>query len=95
MPPFRFDVVARADPQALMRLINCFAQLGLLPRRMRSVEADGLVTIYVEQPGLGEQQARIIAEKMRSSVLVETVRVRRGRRHLKSPSGTIDDLSAQ
>ena len=95
MPPSRFDIVASADPQTLVRILNYFAQLGLLPRRVNSAEADGWVTIRIQQPGLSEQQARIIAEKMRSSVFVATVQLHRGRRLLLSHSEMIDDLSAQ
>lgn len=90
----RFDIVARADPQTLIRLLSYFAQLGILPGGVRAREAAGLMTVQIEQADLAEQQARIIAEKMRSSVLVETVRVRCGRDLLKSHSGTIDELSA-
>ena len=73
----RFDIVAQSDPQTLMRLLGYFAQLGLVPRRVDAV-IHGSVKVRIEQLELGEQQARVIAEKMRSSVLVETVRVRRG-----------------
>ncbi len=79
----RFEVVAHADPQTLVRVLNYFAQLGLQPGRVHAVEADGSVTIRIAQPGLAEQQAHIIAEKMRTSVLVDTVRVHRGRRLLQ------------
>ncbi len=82
MPLTRFDIAARADPQTLVRLLNYFAQLGMLPSRVNAIEAGGSVTIRIEQPELGELQARIIGEKMRNSVLVETVRIRRGRRFL-------------
>jgi hypothetical protein len=93
MPLSRFAVIGRADPQTLIRLLNYFAQQHLLPSRVSAVEADGLVTIMIDQPGLGEQQAGIIAEKMRSSVLVENVRVHRGRHLLKPLSEAIDELS--
>ena len=86
MPTCRFDIVARADPQTLPRLLNSFAQIGMMPSRVSAVEADDLLTVRIDQPELGEQQARIIAEKMRCSVLVEAVRVRRGR-HALMPFG--------
>jgi hypothetical protein len=94
MPLSRFEVVACADPQTLIRLLNYFAQVGLLPARVNAVEACGLVTIRIHQHGLSEQQARIIAEKMRGSVLVDAVQVRRGRRLLTPLSETIEELSA-
>ena len=86
MPTCRFDIIARADPQTLPRLLNPFAQIGAMPSRVSAVEASELLTVRIDQPELGEQEARIIAEKMRSSVLVETVRVRRGR-HALLPVG--------
>ena len=82
MPSCRFDIVARADPQTLPRLLNPFAQIGVMPSRVSAVGADDLLTVRIVQPGLGEQQARIIAEKMRCAVLVEAVHLRRGRRAL-------------
>jgi acetolactate synthase regulatory subunit len=91
----RFDIVARADPQTLIRLLNAFAQRGLRPNRVMATESNGLVTVRIEIPDLSEQQGQIIAEKMRSSFLVETVRVVRGRRLLKPLSETIDALSKQ
>lgn len=94
MPLSRFDVVARVDPQTLIRLLNPFAQLGLLPSRVDAIEAEGLVTVCIEQPDLAEQQARIIAEKMRSYVLVEAVSLRCGTDTLSSIHEAVHELSA-
>jgi len=95
MPLSRFDIAAAADPQALVRLLNNFAQLDLLPQRVRAVTDGGSVKIRIELPGLAEREARIIAEKMRSSVLVKSVSARRGRHLLVPFSETIDDLPEQ
>lgn len=78
MPLMRFDVVTRSDPQALIRLLNHFAQCSLLPSRVTATEADGRLKVRIDQPGVEEKQASIIAERMRSSVLVETVSLQRG-----------------
>jgi hypothetical protein len=83
MPPVRFVVRARAEPQTLARLINHVAQLGLVPKRVRADEADRVMTVLIEQDGLDDHRAGVIAEKMRASVLVETVRLTRGRRCLE------------
>lgn len=91
---WRFDIVARADSQTLIRLLNYFAQLDLSPRRVKALDVEGSLTIRIEQPGLDEQQAQIIAEKMRASVLVQTVRAHRGRHPLRPLSETINVLSA-
>lgn len=78
MPVMRFDIVSRSDPQALIRLLNHFAQRDLLPGHVTATEADGRLNIRIDQPDMDEKQARIIAEKMGSSVLVETVRLQPG-----------------
>lgn len=93
LPVSRFDIIAHADPQTLIRMLNYFALLGLVPRCVDAVEADGLVTIRIEQPDLGEQQAHVIAEKMRSSVLALSVGLHRGRQTLLPLDGTNDDLA--
>lgn len=94
MPLTRFDLVIRKDPQALIRALNYFAQIGLSPRRVRSVEAEATLSVRIEQPDLPDHQARIIAEKMRSSFLVDAVHVHRGRRLLTPLSEATHDLSA-
>ncbi len=95
MPPSRFDIVGHKDPQTLIRLLNYFAALGLAPSQVTAVAADGMMAIAIEQPDLGEKQARIIAEKMRSSVLVESVRLRLGQHLLTPLIETMHELPAQ
>lgn len=80
--PARFIVKGDAGPQTLARLVNYIAQLGMTPRRVRADEADGVMTVLIEVAGLGDHQAGIIADKMRTSVLVSAVRLTRGRRIL-------------
>lgn len=66
----RFTILAVADPQTVPRLINYFAQLALVPSGI-AVRADtDRLAVVIEQYGLEPHQARIIAEKMRTSVLV-------------------------
>ncbi len=95
MPTSHFSVVAYADPQVLVRIVDYFARLGVMPSRLTAVESGGLVIIRIEQNGLGEDQARLIAEQIRGSALVETVHVHRGQRLLTPVSETSDDISAQ
>jgi hypothetical protein len=71
----RFDVRAHAEPQTLARLINYMAQQGMVPRRIHAREAKGIMTVVIDQPDIAGDQANIIAEKMRASVLVESVRL--------------------
>ena len=91
MAPVRFVVHACADPQSLARIISHFAQLGLIPKRVRADEAEGQILVRIEQQDMGEHQARIIAEKMRSAVLVNRVDLYRGRRRIP-PVGECIDL---
>jgi hypothetical protein len=76
-------------------MINYFTVLGLLPSRVNAVEAGGSMTICTEQAYLSEKQACIIAEKMRGSMLADSVSVHRGRHLLMPFNETRDDLSAQ
>jgi hypothetical protein len=90
MAVMRFDIVAKADPQILTRLLSYFAQLGMLPGFVNSVLADQTVAVRIEQSGLSEHQARVVAERMRSSVLVETVLLHRGQSLLPPLAGTVE-----
>lgn len=77
----RFSVRACADPQTLPRLIQYIAQLGLVPSAVQARQRGGMMTVLIEQADIGDAQARLIAEKMRASVLVEAVSL-----HAISPS---------
>ncbi|MFC3422307.1 hypothetical protein [Rhizorhabdus histidinilytica] len=74
----RFDIVARPDPQTLARLINHFAQRALIPSIVEAREANGMMQVAIEQPGLSVHEAGIVADKMRNSWLVEEVSLRCG-----------------
>lgn len=91
MPVTRFDIVAQSDPQILIRLLNQFAQLGLRPSRVTASASGDLLNVRIEQGDLSEQRARIIAERMRASILVVAVHARHARRPLLAGAG--DDLS--
>ena len=78
MPPAHFNIRAVAEPQTLPRLISHFAQLGLIPSRVRAEEAEGMMSVIIEQADLMRSQADVVAAKMRASVLVEFVVVMHG-----------------
>lgn len=78
MPLVRFNIVSRSDPQSLVRLLDHFARCGMLPTRVTAIEADGRLKVRIEQPDVEEREATLIAERMRNSLLVETVRFQRG-----------------
>ncbi len=69
----RFVVHAVPDMQTLPRVINYFAQLGMVPTRVEARREGERMAISIEQSGLDTRRAAVIAEKMRSSVLIETV----------------------
>ncbi|AEG49531.1 hypothetical protein Sphch_1847 [Sphingobium chlorophenolicum L-1] len=89
MAPVRFVVLAQAEPQTLARVVNYVAQLGKTPRRVRADEHGGLMTIVIEQDGLSDHQAKVMAEKMRASVLVERVTLTLGRKLIDPTSGQL------
>lgn len=76
----RFEIVARADPHSLLRIMNYFAQIGLIPGSVKAHVADDQLFVSVRQAELGDHQARIIAEKMRAVPVIETVQLYWGRR---------------
>ncbi len=70
-----FDVRADRDPTIACRVLGHFAQLGMVPSRVQiSTLADEL-RLRVLQPDLGEHAAEVVAEKLRSLVLVRGVRL--------------------
>jgi len=90
----RFEIVARRDPQTLARLINFFAQRGLVPKAVRSREEDGVMQVTIEQDDLPLHEAGIVADKMRASWLVDDVRLRWGRRYEEPLSEQVMDRAA-
>jgi hypothetical protein len=71
-----FLVTAERCPQILCRLIGLVAQQDRLTSRVDAIDTGRILRITIHVPGLGEQGAAIIAEKMRQSVSVRTVRQR-------------------
>ena len=68
-----YTVRALADPQVVSRVLGFFAQNDLVPDRVRARRHEDRLTVAIEQPAVSEHQASIIAEKIRSLVLVEHV----------------------
>lgn len=73
--PVTAAYAVRADicPQVVIRLIGYFAQQNLVPSSIRVRRWSDELAISIEQPGLDEHQAEIIAEKMRAIVSVMSV----------------------
>lgn len=71
-----FSVQAAADPAALSRVIEYFALNTILPETVRCRRyVDGDLVIDVKVKGLDEQRVSILANKLRSCVLVFSVAV--------------------
>lgn len=70
-----FDVRADLDPNVACRVLGHFAQLGLIPSRVRICQLADELHLRVTQPHLGEHAAEVVAEKLRSLVLVRAVRL--------------------
>lgn len=68
-----FAIRALADPQTVPRLINHFAQLGLVPSAIAMTTHGDRITLDLTQHHLPLANAHVIAEKMRASCLVEDV----------------------
>jgi acetolactate synthase regulatory subunit len=73
---YRFTISAEVADDTLLRLLNYFAQRGLRPSRVHAEQLGDTVTIDIDQPGIAEQTASIIQEKMRNCVNVKTVEVK-------------------
>ena len=71
---FCLTVRTVADPGSLPRLIEVFAQRGMVPAKMFSV-ATGVdeLTVDLQVPGLDADLGAIIANQLRSQVGIETV----------------------
>jgi acetolactate synthase regulatory subunit len=72
---YRFTISAEVADDTLLRMLNYFAQRGLRPSRVYAEQLGDTVTIDIDQPGIAEQTASIIQEKMRNCIHVMTVDV--------------------
>lgn len=71
-----FAVRGAADPQLLPRLLNFFAQRWLVPNQVRAIRSGDRMAVRIDVLGLGDGDAEIVAERLRSTVLVEDVSLR-------------------
>lgn len=65
-----FRVRTAADPQALLRVLGLLAQRDLVPSALRVSRHAQELIVAIVQPGLSDEEARIISEKLRSLVIV-------------------------
>lgn len=69
----RFIVRGEASPQLLGRLTGLVAQQGLVPLALTMLRCDDEALVEMEQDGLALERAAVMAEKMRSMVVVRSV----------------------
>lgn len=69
----RFDVVADPDPQSLIRVLGLFAQRSLMPSAVGARSCSNELSVTITQPDITGASAKVIAEKLRASVLVRSV----------------------
>lgn len=69
----RFTIRASICPQVLNRVIGLFAQQDLIPDAVSMARRCGTMVIRLRQTDLDERRASILAEKMRSLVMVQAV----------------------
>lgn len=68
-----FRVKAGVCSQVTSRLLGFFAQRDLVPSVVIARRTEESLVVRLSQVGLSEESATIIAEKMRSLVMVEAV----------------------
>jgi hypothetical protein len=68
-----FRVTLVADLGAAMRIINLFAQQGLLPDRIAVATHPGRLVVSVRQSGIAAGRADLIAARMQAQVDVARV----------------------
>ncbi len=67
-------VVAERDPGALARVLNCFASLNAVPRRVvAEFSTAGVQHIRVEIVGLTEWHLSLISAKLGQAPMIENV----------------------
>lgn len=67
----RLRVAAEADPQSLARVLERFANLDLLPRRVHAeFSTNGILHIEVDVAGLSEERVTLIAAKVSQAITV-------------------------
>lgn len=66
----QFRIVAEAEAQCLSRLIDHFAQRGLIPSAISANHIGNTLEILIEHPTIDESSAALICERIERSVAV-------------------------
>lgn len=73
----RFRLNAKPEAQCLSRVLDHFAQRGLIPSRIVTNHVGPVLEIMIEHPTIEEPAAALLGERMRQIVFVESVSMSR------------------
>lgn len=73
----RFQVRAEAEPQCLPRLIDYFAQRGLIPSAVSTTHIGRALDILIEHRTMDDEVARLICDRIARLPSVECATVSR------------------
>lgn len=73
LPTSHFTVTADPDPQILLKVLGFFSQRSLVPAEIQAKAQSQELKLSIIQPDMGENVAQLVAEKLRSCVLVRNV----------------------
>ena len=69
----QYQILAEAEPDLLVRVLNLFALQFLTPERVNLQRMDDLLSIDIVMGGLSWHRAQVIAEKLRNLISVCSV----------------------
>ncbi len=69
----QYQILAEAEPDLLVRVLNLFALQFLTPEQVNVQRQDDLLSIDLLMSGLSWHRAQVIAEKLRNLISVCTV----------------------
>ncbi|MBV4485837.1 hypothetical protein HU727_009585 [Pseudomonas sp. SWRI153] len=72
----QYQIVAEAEPDLLVRVLNLFALQCLTPQQMNVQRLDDLLSVDLVMGGLSWHRAQVIAEKLRNLISVCSVDLR-------------------
>ena len=69
----QYQILAEAEPDLLVRVLNLFALQFLTPEHVNVQRMDDLLSIDLVMSGLSWHRAQVIAEKLRNLISVSSV----------------------
>ncbi|PCR98321.1 hypothetical protein CP336_01495 [Pseudomonas fluorescens] len=69
----QYQILAEAEPDLLVRVLNLFALQFLTPEQVNVQRLDDLLSIDIVMSGLSWHRAQVIAEKLRNLISVCSV----------------------